>query len=310
MAQIELKFVDQFADSLDLALRTFGQGASRVSSVKDFVDQVLGQLRRNDCIKSLTLIGHGSPGSINVGRGKRGGAGGRQALSIKNIALWEPELRRLRCRFCRPEGEFVLIGCNTGAGLEGSRLLRLIVNFIRCCRARAPVEPVSVITTSEIDQIVEAIGEGEGELAPLPEPIEAKHLKTVSLRPQLGRDTLFGGRAMASSQRYDPAAIVGARLIPISPSGKLAASKNTRPALTRAIARSLRRAEAALAPVALYRVDAYLQLRVRISPKRTTWLATGALVGGCAFYSSFGDDTTVLYRLSRNAQRGLARMAE
>jgi len=309
MAEKELKFVDQFADALDPALRGFGQGADRVTSVKDFVDQVLSKLGPNDCIKSLTLIGHGSPGSIGVGCGKRV-TGGNNALNLTNVDLWRPQINRLRCRFCQPEGDFTLLGCNTGAGLAGARLLRLIVNFIRCCRAKAPVEPVTPLTSSEVDQIVEAIGEGEEEMARLPEPIEAVQLKTVSLRPRIGPKSLVGGRSLASLGFYDPSRIIGARYFPVSSSKSGRGSPRTvEPALVSAIARSLRRAEVAMAPVALYAVEGYLQLRVQVSPARSSWLPPGALVGGFARYSPLGDDTTFLYALQPSLQRRLRNLS-
>jgi hypothetical protein len=232
MSELGLKFVDQFADPLDPALRAYGQGADRVESVRDFVNQVLSKLGPNDCIKKLTLIGHGSPGNIGVGSGKKVARSGNDSLDLNNIARWEPQIRRLRCRFCKPDGEFELIGCNTGAGLAGARLLRLIVNFIRCCRAKAPVEPVTPLTESEVNQIVEAIGEGEGESAKLPEPIEAEHLKTAALL--IGPKTLIGGSNLASLACYDPAAILGARFLPASGSkGGRSASKQVEPSLVK-----------------------------------------------------------------------------
>ena len=310
MADIELKFVDQHADGLDPALRAFGQGADRVSSVKDFVNQVLSRVGTNDCIKKLTLIGHGSPGNIGVGSGRRVARTGNNSLGLGNIAQWEPEIRRLRCKFCRPDGEFELIGCNTGAGLAGARLLRLLVNFIRCCKATAPPEPVTPLTRSNINQIVEAIGEGEEESARLPEPIEAEHLKTVSMRAQLGPKTLFGGTDLASLTLYDASKITGVRFIPVSGLGaRRTAAHEDGSSLVSAIKRSLKGAEVALAPLALYAVEGYLQLRIQLSPKRSSWLPPGALVGGCALYSPLGDDTTFLYLLRPGAQKMLARLA-
>jgi hypothetical protein len=311
MAELDLKFVDENADALDPALRAFGQGADRVSSVRDFVDQVLARLGPKDCIKKLELIGHGSPGNIGVGSGRSVARTGNQSLDLNNIAQWEPQIRRLRCRFCKPDGEFDLIECNTGAGIAGARLLRLIVNFIRCCRAKAPVEPVTPLSESQVDQIVEAIGEGEDEHARLPTPIEPKQLKTTSMRPDFGRKTLIGGTELASMNFYDPSAIVGARFIAASGSSvKRSARKAIGSAAVSAIVNSLRKPAVAVAPVALYAVEGYLQLQVRITQGRSLWLPRGAVVGGFGCYSPFANDTTFLYSLKPSAQKHLAGLAK
>lgn len=44
--------------------------AIRATSKQDMVDKVLNKLGKGDCIKTLTLIGHGAPGAISVGAGQ------------------------------------------------------------------------------------------------------------------------------------------------------------------------------------------------------------------------------------------------
>ncbi len=118
-------------------------GAQRASSVKDLVDKILSQLGPNDKIKTLRLIGHGSPGSISVGTSSfiltapdNQDLQGRY-IGRFNTREWVSELARLKGRFAQ-NSAIHLRSCNTGAGEHGAKLLHLIREAVDCGEVTAP----------------------------------------------------------------------------------------------------------------------------------------------------------------------------
>jgi hypothetical protein len=100
----------------------------RHSSTKDMVDKILGRLKEGDCIKTLNIYGHGRQGRIATGKGNSAPGAGNRGQYIDgsgadgNTTSWEPELKRLKGKFCK--GATVnLYGCNVGAGEEGASKL-------------------------------------------------------------------------------------------------------------------------------------------------------------------------------------------
>jgi hypothetical protein len=69
-------------------------GTKRAKSVKDMVDQILAEFQNGDCIKSITIIGHGAPGNISVGNGQTGTDKDKE-INGNNEDHWGPELDRL-----------------------------------------------------------------------------------------------------------------------------------------------------------------------------------------------------------------------
>jgi len=80
-------------------------GCIRATSNEDMVDKVLRKLWSCDCIRTLKLVGHGSPGNISVGDGQ--GWESRKHIN-GNRDEWEAPLSRLRGRFCPQSGGPVL----------------------------------------------------------------------------------------------------------------------------------------------------------------------------------------------------------
>jgi hypothetical protein len=97
----------------------------RISSTKDMVDKILGRLKEGDCIKTLNIYGHGRAGRIATGKGYAPADKSNRGSYIDgtgdaaNNDSWEPELKRLKGKFCK--GATVnLYGCNVGADEEGA----------------------------------------------------------------------------------------------------------------------------------------------------------------------------------------------
>lgn len=99
--------------------------AIRATSKQDMVDKVLNKLGKGDCIKTLTLIGHGSPGNISVGDGQ----GWEACKHINNNRdEWEDLLSKLKGRFCKG-GRLILFGCHVGACEKGRDKLQELADF-------------------------------------------------------------------------------------------------------------------------------------------------------------------------------------
>lgn len=98
----------------------------RANSVKNMVDNILGVLNEDECIQTLTLVGHGSPGNISVGDGLTTEPGNH---INGNKEEWEKELARLKDKFC-PGGSVTLKGCNVGSCDKGAKKLQEIADAL------------------------------------------------------------------------------------------------------------------------------------------------------------------------------------
>lgn len=96
--------------------------APRVNGIRDMVDTVLNQLGADDCIRSLTIHGHGNSGLLEVGNEVLTDA------NVNNRAIRE-QLRRLRGRFC-DDAVVTLNGCLVGSTQAGSNLLKRLADIL------------------------------------------------------------------------------------------------------------------------------------------------------------------------------------
>ena len=100
-------------------------GCIRATSKEDMVNKVLDKLGLCDCIKTLKLVGHGSPGNISVGDGQ----GWESCKHINgNRDEWEEPLSKLKGRFCN-NAKILLVGCNVGACEKGAEKLQELADF-------------------------------------------------------------------------------------------------------------------------------------------------------------------------------------
>lgn len=129
----------------------FTIGETPVDSVKDMVDKILNALGEDDCIGNLMIIGHGSPGSINVGNGQTGRTKGK-TITVARPDGWREELLRLRCKFCK-NSKVYLYGCNVGAGARGARLVFMLNQIFQCAGSvEAPTGLCYAVTSTGEDQ--------------------------------------------------------------------------------------------------------------------------------------------------------------
>lgn len=111
-------------DALDAAAGHF-PGSIRITSKADLAAKVLGALGPGDCIKTLTIVGHGAAGIIGTGEGK----GSEQCKHINgNADEWKPALQGLKGKFCAG-AKIVIWGCNVGAGKEGAAKVKEIADY-------------------------------------------------------------------------------------------------------------------------------------------------------------------------------------
>jgi hypothetical protein len=107
------------------AERLSGSNPLRVTGKQDMVDKILARLKPEDCIKNLTIVGHGCTGQIAVGCGM----GVESCKYIDgNREEWEPILRALQGRFC-DGAKISLFGCNIGAREAGADKLHTLAVF-------------------------------------------------------------------------------------------------------------------------------------------------------------------------------------
>lgn len=100
-------------------------GSIRATSKEDMVDKVLDKLGMCGCIRTLKLVGHGSPGNISVGDGQ----GWESCKHINgNRDEWEEPLSKLKGRFCK-NARILLVGCNVGACENGAEKLQELADF-------------------------------------------------------------------------------------------------------------------------------------------------------------------------------------
>jgi len=102
-----------------------GADPKKAESLKDLVDEILAAAG-DDCIRTLQIVAHGSPGQISAGSGTTSIAG----MSMGNPrSPWQEQLRRLQGRFCEDSGFVTLNGCNVGADDAGSQFLQEVLSF-------------------------------------------------------------------------------------------------------------------------------------------------------------------------------------
>jgi hypothetical protein len=301
MAEKEFTFIDaeQAGDKALSAGANVNPNAKDATSVRDLVNKTLNNLGPDDCIKSLTIIGHGHQGYIGVGAGKtKDRPAGQKSISLENIAQWEPQIRRLFCRFC-DDGELILWGCAIGGDMRGARLLRLLRNFIVCVRAKAPVGPVLPWVYDTAVQVAERGSVG------LPQEIPAE-LPPTKASNKLS--VIPAGKNWTEIKPINLDEIVAARFFHGS------AKANEKPALqlSKAAVRSLRQEwrnpMTFSAPLELYLMEGVLQFGVVDAQGKTKWLPGGAVLGGGRFYSPVRDDYSLVFVLPSAVSRALAKV--
>lgn len=100
-------------------------GEIEAQSVDQMVRDVsagVGDPTRN-CLNTLTLDGHGSPGNMSVGDGTGWVAGGN--ISVGNF---RPSLNNLTPVFCSG-ATVILLGCNVGRGPTGARFIQSLADL-------------------------------------------------------------------------------------------------------------------------------------------------------------------------------------
>ena len=100
-------------------------GEIEAQNVDQMVDDVMAEAGdpATDCISRLTLVGHGSPGSVSVGDGTGWSAGGN--ISSGNF---RPSIARLTPDVC-DGATVVLEACNVGRGATGARFIQSLSDF-------------------------------------------------------------------------------------------------------------------------------------------------------------------------------------
>jgi hypothetical protein len=98
--------------------------AVRAKSKQEMVDNVSKKLGKDDCIRTLKIIGHGAPGVISVGAGQGWG----DCKEINGNDDWKTVLAPLKGKFCK-DGRIILIGCNVGACDAGRDKLKELADY-------------------------------------------------------------------------------------------------------------------------------------------------------------------------------------
>lgn len=121
-----------------LALSKYKAGALLITSLGDIEGKVRSYVRASGCqnIPTLSLVGHGSEGSISLGSGVEYDDDGE--ISNENINLWWSIFRKLSGRV----GRVQLVGCKTGKGAEGAKLVKSLSRVLSC-EVTAPTKSVS-----------------------------------------------------------------------------------------------------------------------------------------------------------------------
>lgn len=304
MGEKDFTFVEDTEDDngYDLISGVIRFGEVDVQNVKELVDHVVNNLGPNDCISSITIIGHGSPGNISVGDGQ--GHDDKKRIGLSNEADWGPELDRIACRFCT-DGSVYLRGCNTGADADGARLLHRIKLRLRCATIEAPTGTCNALFTTGDDQ-----QSRPNETSPptaIPNPDKGKKKKKKGKGSEVA---LLGGRGPEDGFSFEPERIKAARLVSARGRGRLNSE------LVLELGKSLTRQQREVLidglaggvpqwnPSAGFDVDGFLQLRVRTG-EGNRWLTPGAVMGNGTYYSAFGQDTSAMWILPPATSRML-----
>lgn len=177
-------------------------GCIRATSKEDMVNKVLGKLGPCDCIKTLKLVGHGSPGNISVGDGQ----GWESCKHINgNRDEWETPLSKLKGKFCK-NAKILLVGCNVGACDAGAEKLQELADFFGVT-VEAPTGKTYSNCTEEAGSVHQIATPGGETPACKPSPSDTKKkkegkpkgaqklplniedVKSIRIHPaQLGRD--------------------------------------------------------------------------------------------------------------------------
>lgn len=281
-------------------------GTKRAKSVKDMVDQILAEFQEGDCIKSLTIIGHGAPGNISIGNGQSGTDSAKE-IDGNNENVWGPELDRLACKFC-DKGVVYLRGCNVGAEDAGANKLFKIKQHLKCAIVQAPSGVCNPLWTTGDDQTV-----SPGDANPpksIPNPDKGKKKKDGQ-----GEISRILGADLQSSFTFDPLQITAARMLPRvlgQPFSVdlIATNGVTLPPDVLSLLRSgLNTAAPIWYPECGFSLDAYLQVQLAAAPTPTGWIPPGALIGGSQYYSPFREDTSATYVLPDDLVAALQALA-
>jgi hypothetical protein len=318
MAELDLSFIDtNWADDLPLQTIKSTYDPVEVDDIRDFVNKVLQRVRPGDCIKTLTLYAHGRPGRASVGTGRHERPSGMKLMSPRNAAIWRRELRRLRCKFCQPDGQFRLNACGAGAELDGARLLRMIAQELVCAKAVAPLGTISMFTEEGFveAEYQEVQGGSPPESVPLPPPKPSQLDETSSAQSWKSGGESYAvmiGTGLAKFSFVAPHRIVDARLIPADfdrpKSDRWLAARRSLPVSSRLLAgiqRSFVNSEVSWRAFDLLSIQAYLQLAVMTARGKKTWAPPGSLLGGCRYYCPFIYDSTFVYKLTPTVARAL-----
>lgn len=124
-------------NGFNIAGGLFHIGEIDASSVRNMVDQIEDSLDNppnGECIGSLTIVGHGSPGQISVGSGTGSEAGRRinggeiDPQSPNHNPNMRATLARLTPLFCHP-ASVTLRGCNVGDGEAGQAFVQQLATL-------------------------------------------------------------------------------------------------------------------------------------------------------------------------------------
>lgn len=128
-------------------VKLIGSGFDPVvySSKPEMVEKVLARLGPSNCIRALTLYGHGKPGALTLGKGQGDVWLGSTYIYLsdkdnESINDWRAPMELLKQRFC-PDAVVTLMGCHTGAGAAGATTVFELARFWGVT-VRAPVNLV------------------------------------------------------------------------------------------------------------------------------------------------------------------------
>ncbi len=280
----------------------FTTGERSATSVKNLVDQVMNDLHSHDCIKELTLIGHGAPGTISVGNGQ-GGTDPAKEINGRNENVWGPQLDRMRCRFCK-DGVVFLRGCNVGAESAGAAKLFRIAQHLGCAVVQAPTGMCDPFSVGGLIQTVRPTDMAPPTALPLTESTKKKKSGGGAKVPLRTR-----GQAL---HWVDRRAIVAASYLPRVLGRPFRAALLERhgvavPAdVRRALVHCLALYQPRFAPAAGLSINGLLRFQLRAGATRR-WSQPVAIMGDGAFVSLLGSNTSLLYSLDRAARRQVRR---
>lgn len=121
-----------------LALSKYKRNSILITSINEIEKKINNHLRSNRCneINMLSLIGHGAEGSISLGAGIEYDNYGE--ISTENIYLWATQFRKFSGKVHKVQ----LVGCKTGKGAKGLKLVKTLSRILSC-QVAAPTKEVS-----------------------------------------------------------------------------------------------------------------------------------------------------------------------